>query len=57
MDQAVGEVYEFFTEGKQVTEDNVEQFDSVTDFAVQGESRVSGGLLVMMILHTPYSQH
>ena len=50
MDQAVGEVYEFFTEGKQVTEDNVEQFDSVTDFAVQGESRVSGGLLVMMIL-------
>lgn len=50
MDQAVGEVYEFFTEGKQVTEENVEQFDSVTDFAVQGESRVSGGLLVMMIL-------
>ena len=38
MDEAVGEVYEFFTESKQVTEENLEQFDSVTDFAVHGES-------------------
>lgn len=50
VDEAVGEVFELFTDQSQIEDENAEKFDTVTDFAVQGESRVSGGLLVMMIL-------